>query len=271
MPVKYRTSYLRQQKKMRLKKRSISFLVLACVASITYFFVFSGVFKIKKIEVVGTARVPKEIVHNEVSKVTNNKNNWPLGNNLLFANVVLNKQTWGSDIEQLNFHKNLFSGTLKVLVKEKQPVAKISWNNVLDINNLLSKEVFFLDDQGVLFKSDLVPNKVLPTISISGQINKSGQKIWDPTQVSSFLKLIEYFYQDGTLKNDSLNFTYSLNRPSAITHHLNEKYDIYLTLNKDIEDAFKAATGFALNNSDNKTAILNYIDARFYPEKLYYK
>ncbi len=85
------------------------------------------------------------------------------------------------------------------------------------------------------------------------------------------MKLLEYFYQDGTFDNDNLKFSYSLNRPNAIVHHFDEHYDIYLTLNKDIDEAFKSAVGFANKTDGNKTTILNYIDARFYPEKLYYK
>jgi len=62
-----------------------------------------------------------------------------------------------------------------------------------------------------------------------------------------------------------------LNTPSAITLIGIHNYKIYLTLNPEILDAFNAANQFFAKESKTKTIISNYIDMRYYPEKLYYK
>ncbi len=59
---------------------------------------------------------------------------------------------------------------------------------------------------------------------------------------------------------------YSLQKPNLIILKTNENFDIYLNLNHYIVEAFKTASLFA-----EKHKINEYIDARYFPSKLFYK
>jgi hypothetical protein len=95
-------------------------------------------------------------------------------------------------------------------------------------------------------------------------------QIWDKSKVESFSKFLEYLKSKNINLSD-ISFDYSLNTPSAITLSGSSRYKIYLTLNSDIVDAFNAANQFFEKESEAKVAIFNYIDMRYYPDKLYYK
>ena len=93
--------------------------------------------------------------------------------------------------------------------------------------------------------------------------------LFSEVQLDSFNKVIEHLISSH-IKITDLQFDYSLATPNAITYHLN-KYDVLLTLNKDIVSAINVADEFYKKENTNKSVISNYIDMRYYPEKLYFK
>lgn len=84
------------------------------------------------------------------------------------------------------------------------------------------------------------------------------------------MKLVDHVNQQAQYK-DNFYFEYSLNTPSAVMVDIKNYFKVYLTLNNQIVDAFSAADKFYLVDSQKKSLITNYIDMRYYPEKLYYK
>jgi len=125
MPHKYRTKYLKQQRRRKLKNKMIFFLILVCFGGLAYLLLFSDIFQIKKIEVLGANRVPEILVYNKAKDIVESESFLSINNNLLFANINLKQIMTLADIDKINISKNYFSRTLRIRVFEKEPIAKI--------------------------------------------------------------------------------------------------------------------------------------------------
>jgi len=258
----FKTNYLKKQKQRYFKRLVLFFICFFVLSSIIYFVIFSNFFKIKDIKIYGLKRVPKEVVQKEISNILNEKKLISINNNLLFINDTAINKVFSADIRNIHITKNFFTKTLNVHVNEKQPIAKIVMQQS-DSVFVNSSDSFYLDENGNIFRSNLLDNQKFISIEIQNQIDTIPKNFWDQEKIKNFNNLINYLNQKYINK---FSFDYSLNTPSAITLHLSDLYIIHLTLNDQIIDAFKTAEEFT-----KKENISNYIDMRFYPEKLYYK
>jgi len=213
---------------------------------------------------------------------SNNKLYWALvslihpNNNVYLANLLLvNNKDIATQIElmfpQINkvkVSKNYYTRTLLVNVEEKHPVLAVKINN-LDISNL------YIDQSGILFKADTVDKSKLPEIIFFDFIddklldkNIIHKEIFSKLQMDSILSLFNY------QKNFQLginHFEYTFKKPNSLGLQTQLNFIIYLPLGDDITEALKTAEAYYLKVIKPKNKSIEYIDARYYPEKLFYK
>ncbi len=267
----FKTKYLQKQRQRQMRRLFGVFCLLSFFGFLAYALLFSNLFKINNIKIIGTKRVPEGLVRKEIETLIGGKSVLHINNNLVFVDISNIKKVFLADIDEVRVSKNFFTRTLNVFVTEKSPIARITFEAHDDSAFLEGgKNNTYLSSEGKVFKSNLLSKEKLVTITIINQNNSNLNQIWDESSVTSFNKLFDHL---KTLKIDqsAISFEYSLNTPSAITLIGINKYKIYLTLNTDIVEAFNAANQFFAKESKDKKVIANYIDMRFYPDKLYFK
>lgn len=263
------TSYARKQKARHLRRALVSFLFLFTVISLTYLFAFSGLFKIKKIEIIGNKKVSTNDVLFKVNSLIEKQNSKFFAKNLVFVNLRGLNTLSLADVDSLSVSKNFFSQTIKIYVNEKRPflvlISDHSKENILDP----SINTWYLDENGKAFQSNQSNLSKLPTLDLGNFEFKQNQQIWNQKQINIFKKLVTHLNSENHPLN-TLIFSYSFSIPSAITY-VSSSFDILLTLNDDIVKALNIADEFAKKENNPKVVISKYIDVRYYPEKLYYK
>lgn len=267
----FKTKYLQKQRQRYFRRLLGIFCFFLVIGFLAYVLLFSNLFKINNIKVIGTKRVPEGLVRKEIETLIGGKSVLPISNNLVFVDISNIKKMFLADIDEVRVSKNFLTRTLNVFVVEKSPVARIVFGDQKDSAFLDGgKNNTYLSSEGKIFKSNLLNKEQLMTVTIVSQGNSNINQIWDEASITSFNKLLTYLKSQNIYKN-SISFEYSLNTPSAITLIGINQYKIYLTLNADIVDAFNAANQFFAKEDKTKKTIASYIDMRFYPDKLYYK
>ena len=271
MSRQFKTNYLKKQRQRYLKRILLLFLFVFLVGILTYFIVFSNLFKIEHVRIVGSKRVPQELIGKEIDNILSEQKMLPLNDNLIFFNDLKVKQIFFADIQNIYTTKNFFTRTLSVHVVEKQPIAKISFEFNEDSAFVDSVNGnMYLDDSGKVFQSKLINNDKVVNVLIKQQNTNIPKTLLESDKMNHFVKLIQYLNSNKNYINN-FEFEYSLNTPNAIVLKLKGYYRAYLTLNQDIIGAFNASEGFYEKESQNNSVISSYIDMRYYPEKLYYK
>ncbi len=267
----FKTNYLKKQRQ-RYFKKIVWFLIFAIIIVATsYLVIFSNVFRINHVRILGIQRVPEVLVKKEINFILNENNILPLNNNLIFINTSRINKILISDVSRIYATRNFFAKTLNVHVIEKQPIARIVFesNNDSAFVNITNKDTYLAED-GRVFKSDLLDNDKIAVIKLKQQNTNIPSNLLDKEKVDNFIKLANYLKSKPEYTG-KYHFEYSLNTPSSITASIKDLFNIYLTLNANIIEAFNTANDFYLKDDKNKSLISSYIDMRFYPEKLYYK
>ena len=267
----FKTNYLRKQRQRYWKRFLLFFFFLTSGGFLIYFVIFSNVFQINNIKIIGLKRVPENVVRAEIESTLNEFKVLPINKNLIFYNANQIKNIFLADINNIYITKNFFTKTLNVHVVEKQPIAQLVFAND---NNSAFGEVdhsdLYLDDTGRIFKSELLRQEKFIKIIINQSQNSVPKNLWDQEKINNFIRLINYLNQQPKYQNN-FYFEYSLNTPSAVMAYINNYFKVYLTLNDQIINAFDMADKFYIADTQKKNLISNYIDMRYYPEKLYYK
>jgi hypothetical protein len=242
-------------------------------------------FLVTNINVYNNKEIPSGVLLPRIKQTvldSNNKLYWTLvslihsDSNVYLANLLLlNNKDITKQIElmfpQINkaeVTKNYYNHTLLVNIEEKHPVLAVKINNV-DINNL------YIDQNGILFKADTVDKSKLPEIIFfdfvdENLLNKSivHREIFSKSQMDTILTLLNYRENFQLGIN---HFEYTFRKPNSLVLQTKFNFMIYLSLRPDIVDSLKAAEVYYLKIIKPKNKNIEYIDVRYYPEKLFYK
>jgi cell division septal protein FtsQ len=265
----FKTNYLKKQKQRYFKRIVVFLLFFVLISAIVYFIIFSNFFHISHVQILGLKRVPKEVVKKEIDNILNEKKLIPLNDNLLFIKSKDIKSIFLADISNIYVTKNFFTKTLNVHIVEKKPIAKIvlEYKNDSAFTDSADGNMY-LDDSGNIFKSALLSDEKIITIRIKNQNDNLPKNLLDQEKINNFINFVKYLNQNPNYIN-KFDFEYSLNTPSAVMLYIQNQYNVYLTLNNEIINAFNTAESFY--QKEKKGLISHYIDMRYYPEKLYYK
>ncbi len=197
--------------------------------------------------------------------------------NVLANLVLINNSNIASQIKidfpqinTVNVSKNFFTHTLEVKIEEKRPilVAKISG---LELSNM------YVDQNGILFKANTVDYTNMGSINffdvpenIMAGLNETivDKQIFSADQIKNIMLLQDYILE---VKKLVINLEYSFNKQNSLVIQTKEGFDVYLPINDKIVDAFKAADIYYQKEIQPKKKAIEYIDARYYPEKLFFK
>ena len=246
-----------QQQKF-LNKSLIIFSIIFALLLI-YLLFFSPVFHIKQIFVYNIENTSEKSLKEEIivflrnyhnsffEEVMYENQNFP---NILFFNskhlekdILLNF----SNISQIQITKNVFHKELKIHLNERTPVFQISNDN----------SIACLDSFGYVF-NNCSQNKNLPLIKTD--FLKSNIFYFKENEVKIFQELIK--------ENKDLQITYSEKTPKSFKIlNFDDKIDILLPLNDKAVLAYRAAVQYYVVKQPN----MSILDARYYPEKFYYK
>ncbi len=271
MSRRFKTNYLRKQHQRYWKRSLLLLLFIIGLGCFAYLIIFSTIFQISNIKIIGLKRIPEDTVLKEVQASLNEFKILPINKNLIFFNSKQVKNIYLADVNDIYVTKNFFTKTLNVHVVEKQPIAKLVFNSETDsifVDN--SHTDIYLDEAGHIFKSNLLNQEKLIKIVFNQSANSAPKKLWDQEKIDNFKQLINHLNQQPKYQGN-FYFEYSLNTPSAVMAYINDHFKVYLTLNDQIIDAFNTADKFYLEDTQKKNLVSSYIDMRYYPEKLYYK
>ena len=267
----FKTNYLRKQRQRYWKRFLLFFIFLIGSGLFIYFIVFSNAFQINNIKIIGLKRVPENVIRTGVEATLNEFKILPLNKNLIFFNADQIKNIFLADINDIYITKNFFTKTLNIHVVEKEPIAQLVFENDNDSAFVeTSRSDIYLDDTGRIFKSELLRQDKFIKIIINQPQSNAPKSLWDQEKINNFIQLVGHLNQQPKYQNN-FYFEYSLNTPSAVMAYIDNYFKVYLTLNDQIIEAFNTADKFYTADTQKKNLISNYIDMRYYPEKLYYK
>jgi len=253
--VRNRSQRIKQSK--FLNKTLIIFSIIFTLLLI-YILFFSPIFHIKQIFVHNLGNTPSEKFKNEITLFLRNYHNSfieeVLYDNLNFPNILFfNTKHLEKDllshfpnISQIKITKNIFFKDLNIILNERVPV--------LSVEDNISTAC--IDSFGYVFQN--CPKSNLPNIHVD--------KI--KTNIFYFKQNEIEIFQDLLKENSDLNIIYSKTTPKSFKIlNFDDKIDILLPLNENAVLAYRAAVQYYVVKQSN----MSVLDARYYPEKLYYK
>jgi len=245
MKYKYKKSYRTKKKRsvFNIFKNKFFWLCLLffiILSGLFYLFIFSSVFQIKNITVLGTEKTSAEEIRIIIS---NNAKNIFLADLEEIDRILLEKYRQIGNVDI----KRDIPNALLVQIEERKPVAVISKN----------EEYFFIDKEAVIFEK--IPEKPLEMLII-----KKGTEFLEKEQLNQILKI------DSILKNDLKIPIQEINIVSGrkLNVETMEGWNIYFNSKKDLDWQLKELgillkEKISLKNREN----LEYVDLRF--EKIY--
>jgi hypothetical protein len=250
----------RNRKRKRLIFCSI-FGSLLIIVLLGYLFLFSPVFKIKKIEINQTHVLDPIITQQGVQTILNQ--GFILGplivdNNILFIpNRQINDYLRDfSVIEDYIQNKNIFSRVLKIDIQERE-IAGI-------LKQSVAKNYYF-DKNGIIFsEAPDIEGEVLPVIESS--LNRSfdlGSRILELTSFQGLMRIVQLL--DDNFSNTHVKLGRDRSEIVLILDN-GKEMPLYLNLN-NLDQIYSVLSYFIKNNFDFN---LEYLDLRYLPN-VYYK
>ncbi|MBU2635293.1 FtsQ-type POTRA domain-containing protein [Patescibacteria group bacterium] len=242
---RYKKSYRTRKKRsvfaiFKKKFFWLGLLFLIILSGLTYLFIFSSVFQIKNIAVLGTEKTSAEEIRTIIS---NNAKNIFLADLEEIDRMLLEKYPQIADIDI----KRDLPDVLLVQIEERKPVAVIS----------KYEGYFFIDKEAVIFEE--IPEKPLEMLII-----KSEKDLIQKEQLNQVLKI------NSALKNDLKLFIKEILIVSEkrIDVETMEGWNIYFNSKKDLDwqlEQFSILLKEKISLENRKN--LEYVDLRF--EKIY--
>jgi len=212
------------------------------LGGLTYFLIFSSVFQIKNISVLGTEKASAEEIRIIISNNTKNI----FFTDLKKINVMILERY--PEIANVNIKRNI-PDSLSVQIEERKSVAVFSKN----------EEYFFIDKEAIIFEKILErPSKML--------IIKSEQDSIGKEQLDQILKIDSILINDLKIPIQEIKIV----SERKLNVETLEGWNIYFNLKKDLDWQIEELSillkeKISLENREN----LEYIDLRF--EKIFIK
>lgn len=268
MSYKYRKSYRTKKKKsifnvLKNKFFWLGLLILTILSSLTYFFIFSSVFQVKNIQVLGTEKVSNQEIKNIV--LTNVKNIFLVDFEMLNKDILERY----SQVAKINFKRKLPD---KILVQIEERKAALVFCQSVEESFLRFRSqkgpdnCFLLDSQGIIFeKIDQLETKLLILkTKIAIYRFHLGQEIISRDYIEKIIKI------ESQLKNKVRISEVSLISENRLNIKTLENWEIYFNPQKDIDwqiEELEIVLKEKISQIEREN--LEYIDLRF--EKIYIK
>jgi len=241
---KYKKSF-RTKKNKRKKPFIISFLFLIILGGMVYLFLFSSVFKIKDIQVLGCEKLSAQEIKNIITEKINS--NIFLANLNVLENYLFKKYP---QIATINI-KRKFPNVILARIEERKPVAVIG-----------IQDLYFIDEEGVVFERSFQIPQNISEIKKEGLKNdiQLGETIIEKKEMENILKIIN----NSTVFAKEITIV-SKNRINVNTQ---EGFLIYFNPEKNLDWQIEQL-GIILKEEIPSQAKKNieYIDLRF--DKIY--
>lgn len=246
---RYKKSYRTRKKisvfvifKKKLFWLGLFFFII--LSGLTYFFIFSSVFQIKNIAVLGTEKTPAQEIRIMIS---DNVKNIFLADLKKIDIMLLERYP---QIANVSIKRDI-PDALLVQIEERKPVAVFSKN----------EEYFFIDKEAIIFEKILeIPSKMLIIKSQEGPVGKE--------RLNQILKINSILRNDLKIPIQGIRIV----SEKKVDVETSEGWNIYFNLKKDLNWQLEKfgilmKEKISLENREN----LEYIDLRFeniyiYPE-----
>ena len=233
----------------------LSLFIFVLIFGLSYFFIFSEVFRIKEIKILN----PDDSLKLKVEGVIKGE----IGRNIFLVNFKeMNKEILSQfpEIAKLNF-KRKFPRTLSIQVEKREPVGVWCYQTY--------DECFFIDREGIIFKETekgLTQEEVIILSLRKEEALVLGEEILVPQTLELILKIEKDLREN--LKIEIEDFTIVSER--RLNVKTNENWEIYFNLEKDAKlELTKLKVLLDKEIPPEQRRNLEYIDLRF--EKIFYK
>ncbi len=246
-----------KRKKSIFKNRFfwISFFILILVFGLSYFFIFSQVFRIEEIKISSTDDSLKMKVEEVIKK--------EIGKNIFLVNLKkISKEILSEfpEIAQLNL-KRKFPRIINIQIETREPVGIWCYQSY--------DKCFFINKEGIIFKEigeESIEGKIIILSLKEGEIFALGEEILVPQTLELILEIEKELKEN--LKIEIENFTVVSEK--RLNVKTNENWEIYFNLEKDTKlELTKLKVLLEEEIPPEKRRNLEYIDLRF--EKIFYK
>ncbi|MDO8601404.1 MAG: FtsQ-type POTRA domain-containing protein [bacterium] len=247
---RYRKPYRIKKKKSILKSRLFWRVVLGLVfAGVSfYFFLFSPIFRIKKINISGN----EDILTQDIKKIITDEMFAEYGDNVfLFGSLKIKNTLLGiyPKISKLELRR-IFPDTLRVAIEERKSVAIFSQGD----------ELFSLDKEGIIFENASDKLGLITVRSNSTELKDIGGKVLEDNIISSILTI------GSKLKDD---FKIAIEEVLAASNErlnikTDEGWEIYFDPTQDLNwQITKLKAVLEQEISPDRRKSLQYIELRF--------
>ena len=249
----YKKPYRAGKKKPILCSRFLwlflSFLII--FGALFYLFIFSSVFQIKKVRILGNLKVPASEIKN-IALYQLNKNY--LSRNIFLANlkkidkVILNKFP---QIAEIKLDRE-FPDSLLVRVEERKPVAIFSYE----------EDCFFIDKEGVVFErvSEIEPQILRIRNQTLTEKPEIGKRVVTKEELSKILKIEDKLENSFKIPVEDILII----SDERINTKVKEGWEIYFNLAKNLDWQLTELRLLLKERiPPEKRRNLKYIDLRF--------
>ena len=170
---------IKMQKRRAIKKMSMLLLLLILIIGGIVYFLLSPVFNVKSIQVVDNNYISSEQIAS-ASEIALNQNTFKFS-----KKEVKNKILANPNVEKVDVSRNLFTGTVKISVKERTATLMLEYgNSYVYINN----QGYILEISGVKIDSPILKGYVTPLEDVKpgNRLNKD-----DLERLEDVLSIIE--------------------------------------------------------------------------------
>jgi len=241
----------REKRRAKRKKATFYIFILLIIGGLIYLFIFSPVFRIKKINISGNQKVSSE----EIISTLKYKNIF-----LITKNSIKKQLTKKfPEILDLKLSKNLFKGELHIRLVERETVGILCAKD----------KCFYFDKDGIIFgfASDINGGMITLVKDYSDKNYNLGDKVFDKNLIDNILSIKDELASEIDLGVSSFDIdVYPVEELRVVT---NESWYILFNLKNNIKSQLLALKA-ALNEKIQNRSTLQYIDLRI-ENRIYYK
>ena len=255
---------IRKQKKSKARRRrGVFFLILLLILILAYIFLFSPLFKIKSIDILGN----KEVSEEQIKNYFNYKNIFLFTEAKIKADLV-RKIPKIVDIRVKKDIKDIFKRKIKLIIQEREKIGIVCQMDSSSAEAIEDK-CFYIDKEGVVFENALQTSGSLILLikDYSQREFVLGKKLFEENLINNILEIRENLFLETGIK--SLDFNILSFPPNDLKVMTNEGWYIIFSLERNINSQITALKA-ALEEKIQKRENLEYIDLRI-ENRIYYK
>lgn len=244
---------LTKKRQRKVKRFLLFFFLMICLGALIYLLLFSGFFRVEKINVEGGSEQHNEDVYSLIQSDLNEKKYYFFSNNILLINgESVREEVLESfpGLEDIKISKK-YPDILNVNISERERAAKTCFQD----------KCFFIDKNGVIFELFLGKDFDLPLIEDNREKGRLslGREVISPTLLAKILLFNERL-KDLNLQSKKIVIVSS----ERVNLEMEEGWEIYLNPAGDTDWQFTKLEVVIKNYlSAEERGKLDYIELRF--------